>query len=93
MDQIIRGWEASSQTSYPTSVGLVGKHVNISCCVFNNINNINIRRELHIMLVVFALKETVKNAIKTKVAAADKRMIAEIWPERSWGRKRARKAA
>ncbi len=39
------------------------------------------------------LKETVKRAVAHKVAAADKRMIAEIWPERSWGRKRARKAA
>ena len=39
------------------------------------------------------LKEAVKRAVAQKVANADKRMIAEIWPERSWARKRARKGA
>ena len=40
-----------------------------------------------------ALKDAVKLAVKNRVAVADKRMIAEIWPERAWGRKRARLAA
>ena len=38
------------------------------------------------------MKEVVKGAIKDKIITADPVMIAEVWPERAWGRKRRRKA-